>query len=120
VVKNASGAYVEASLESTSKAADGFSMPDLGKLSGEQSKLSITNSTNPAAWPISTFTFLLVAKDFSDKGRALAILRYAWWGTHEGQAFTKDLGYAPLPAGVVTTAEQVLKSVTSGGSAVLK
>ena len=120
VVKNASGAYVEATLESTSKAADGFSMPDLGKLTGEQAKLSITNSTNPAAWPISTFTFLLVAKDFSDKGKALAILRYGWWGTHEGQAFTKDLGYAPLPAGVVTTAEQVLKSVTSGGSAVLK
>ncbi|HYK99533.1 MAG TPA: phosphate ABC transporter substrate-binding protein PstS [Candidatus Acidoferrales bacterium] len=120
VVKNASGAYVEATLESTSKAADGFSMPDLGKLTGEQAKLSITNSTNPAAWPISTFTYLLVAKDFSDKGKALAILRYAWWGTHEGQAFTKDLGYAPLPAGVVTTAEQVLKSVTSGGSAVLK
>jgi phosphate transport system substrate-binding protein len=120
IVKNASGAYVEASLDSTSKAAEGFSMPDLGKLTGEQSKLSITNSTNAAAWPISTFTYLLVSKDFSDKGKALAILRYAWWGTHEGQAFTKDLGYAPLPANVVTTAEQVIKSVTSGGSAVIK
>lgn len=120
VVKNASGAYVEASLEATSKAAEGFSMPDLGKLTGDQTKLSITNSTNPAAWPISTFTFLLVSKDISDKGKALAILRYAWWGTHEGQAFTKDLGYAPLPANVVTTAELVIKAVTSGGSAVIK
>jgi len=120
VVKNASGKYVDASLDSTSKAADGFAMPDLGKLSGEQSKLSITNSTNPDAWPISTFTFLLVPKDLSDKGKALAILRFAWWGTHEGQTFTKDLGYAPLPAGVVKTAEDVLRSVTSGGAKVLK
>ncbi len=118
-VKNAAGKYVDASLDSTSKAADGFSMPDLGKLTGEQAKLSITNSANPAAWPISTFTYLLVPKDMSDKAKALAILRYAWWGTHDGQAFAKDLGYAPLPANVVKTAEDVLRSVTSGGSTVL-
>ena len=119
-VKNAAGKYVEATLDSTSKAADGFSMPDLGKLTGEQSKISITNSANADAWPISTFTFLLVNKDFADKGKALAILRFAWWGTHEGQAFTKDLGYAPLPANVVKTAEDVLRPITSGGSKVLK
>jgi len=120
VVKNAAGKYVEASLDSTSKAADGFSMPDLGKLTGEQTKLSITNSANADAWPISTFTFLLVPKDLSDKGKAQAILRFAWWGTHEGQSFTKDLGYAPLPTNVVKSAEEVLKSVTSGGTKVLK
>ena len=120
IVKNASGAYVEASLDSTSKAADGFSMPDLGKLTDEQAKLSITNSANAGAWPIATFTYLLVPKDASDKGKLQAILRFAWWGTHDGQSFTKDLGYAPLPANVVTTAEQVLYSVTSGGSPVLK
>ncbi|HKW78259.1 MAG TPA: phosphate ABC transporter substrate-binding protein PstS [Candidatus Limnocylindria bacterium] len=120
VVKNAAGKYVEASLDSTSKAADGFTMPDLGKLTGEQSKLSITNATNPDAWPISTFTFLLVPKDSSDKAKITAILRFAWWGTHEGQTFTKDLGYAPLPSGVVKTAEDVLRSVTSGGSRVLR
>jgi phosphate transport system substrate-binding protein len=120
VVKNAAGKYVEASLDSTSKAAEGFSMPDLGKLTGEQAKLSITNSTNADAWPISTFTFLLIAKDYSDKGKAQAILRFAWWGSHEGQAFSKDLGYAPLPSGVVKSTEDVLRSVTSGGSKVLK
>ncbi len=43
VVKNAAGKYVEASLDSTSKAADGFSMPDLGKLTGEQ-----TNRPSPS------------------------------------------------------------------------
>jgi phosphate transport system substrate-binding protein len=119
-VKNAAGKYVEATLDSTSKAADGFSMPDLGKLTGEQTKISITNSANADAWPISTFTFLLVNKDFADKGKAQAILRFAWWGTHEGQTFTKDLGYAPLPTNVVKTAEDVLRSITSGGSKVLK
>jgi len=118
-VKNASGKYVEATLDSTSKAADGFSMPDLGKLTGEQAKLSITNSANPDAYPISTFTFLLVPKTLGDKSKAQALLRFAWWGTHEGQAFAKELGYAPLPANVVKTAEDVLRSVTSNGSKVL-
>ena len=119
-VKNAAGKYVEANLDSTTKAADGFTMPDLGKLTGEQAKLSITNSTSADAWPISTFTFLLVQKDFSDGGKALAILRFAWWASHEGQAFAKDLGYAPLPTAVVKTTEEVLKSVTAGGAKVLK
>jgi phosphate transport system substrate-binding protein len=119
VVKNAAGKYVEASLDSTTKAADGFTMPDLGNLKGQQAKISITNSSNADAWPISTFTFLIVGKDISDKAKAQAILRFAWYGTHEGQVFSKELGYAPLPSGVVTSAEAVLRAVTSGGAAVL-
>jgi phosphate transport system substrate-binding protein len=119
VVKNAAGKYIEASLDSTTKAADGFIPPDWGNLKGQQAKISITNSSNADAWPISTFTFLLVSKDMGDKAKALAIVRFAWYGTHEGQAATKDLGYAPLPTGVVTSAEAVLRAVTSGGTAVL-
>ena len=120
IVKNAAGKYVEASLDSTTKASDGVTLPDLGNLTGQQAKISITNSANADAWPISTFTFLLVPKEVSDKGKALTILRFAWYGTHEGQAFAKDLGYAPLPSTVQKTVEDVLRSVTSGGSKVLK
>jgi phosphate transport system substrate-binding protein len=120
IVKNAAGKYVAASLDSTTKAADGFVSPDFGNLKGQQAKLSITNSANADAWPISTFTFLLLPKDFGDKAKGLAILRFAWYGTHEGQAFAKDLGYAPLPTAVQKAAEDVLRSITSGGSKLLK
>src|SRR5262249_58109879 len=109
-VKNAAGKYGEANLESTTKAADGFQVPDLGNTVGQQAKLSITNAAGADAWPISTFTFLLLPKDFSDKAKGLAALRFSWYGTHEGQALTKDLGYAPLPSGVQKIAEDVLKS----------
>jgi len=119
-VKNAAGTYVEANLDSTTKAADGFQVPDLGNTQSQQAKLSITNAAGPDAWPISTFTFLLLPKDFSDKAKGLAALRFAWYGTHEGQSFTKDLGYAPLPAAVQKAAEDVLKAITSGGSKILK
>ena len=77
-------------------------------------------SPNPAAWPISTFTFWLLPKDVADKGKALATVRFMWWGTHEGQAFTKDLGYAPLPAAVQKKAEDILRSITSGGEKVVQ
>lgn len=120
VVKNASGKYVEASLDSTTKAADGFAPPDWGSLKGQQAKISITNSGNADAWPISTFTFLLVPKDVADRGKAQAIVRFAWYGIHEGQAFAKDLGFAPLPANVVASAEKALKSVASGGTTIIK
>ena len=120
IVKNAAGKYVEASLDSTTKAADGFASPDFGNLKGQQAKLSITSSSNTDAWPISTFTFLLLPKDFSDPAKGLAILRFTWYGTHEGQAFAKDLGYAPLPTAVRNAAEEVLKSITGGGRKLLK
>ena len=95
-------------------------LPFGGDLQGQQAKISITNSSNAEAWPISTFTFLLVPKDVADKGKAQAIVRFAWYGTHDGQKFAKDLGFAPLPANVVASAEKALKAVTAGGTAVVK
>lgn len=111
-MKNASGKFIDASLDSVSKAAVGITLPD-------DLRASLTNSTNADAYPIVAMTYLLTYKDVSDKGKALAMARYFWWGTHEGQAFAKDLGYAPLPADVVTKVEAKIRSITSGGQPVL-
>jgi phosphate transport system substrate-binding protein len=111
-LRNASGKFVDPTLDAVSKAAVGVTYPD-------DLRVSITNSTNADAWPISTFTFLLTYKEVSDRAKALAMVRYFWWGTHDGQAFTKDLGYAPLPADVLTKAEAKIRSVTSNGTPVL-
>lgn len=120
VVKNAAGKYVDATLDSVTKAADGVTLPDLSNLKGQQAKISITNSATADAWPISTFTWILIPKEMADKGKAQAIVRYLWYSTHEGQTFTKDLGYAPLPSAVQKTAEGLIKGVTSGGYAIIK
>jgi phosphate transport system substrate-binding protein len=111
-MKNASGKFVDANLDSVSKAAVGVTLPD-------DLRASLTNSSNADAYPIVAMTYLLTYKDVADKSKALAMARYFWWGTHEGQAFAKDLGYAPLPADVVTKVEAKIKSITSGGQAVL-
>jgi phosphate transport system substrate-binding protein len=111
-LRNASGKFVDPTLDAVSKAAVGVTYPD-------DLRVSITNSPNADAWPISTFTFLLTYKDVTDHAKALAMARYFWWGTHDGQAFTKDLGYAPLPADVLAKAEAKIHAMTSGGSPVL-
>jgi phosphate transport system substrate-binding protein len=111
-MQNAKGKFVEANLDSVSKAADGITLaPDL--------RVSITNSENADAYPISGFTWILVYQEMADQPKALALTRYLWWSVTDGQAFAKELGYAPIPAAVVTKAEDKIRSITSGGTAVL-
>lgn len=112
VVKNASGRFVDATLDSVSKAAVGITLPD-------DLRASLTNSSNPDAYPIVAMTYLLTYKDVPDKAKALAIARYFWWGTHDGQTFAKDLGYAPLPGEVQRKVEAKLHAITSNGQVVL-
>lgn len=112
LVENAKGKFVEASLDSTSKAADGVAIP-------ADFRASITNSDNPDAYPISGFTWTLTYKEIPSRARGLALARFFWWSTHEGQAFAKDLGYAPLPASLVTKVEDALRALTSGGQPLL-
>ena len=110
-LRNAAGNFVDPTLDAVSRAAEGVNYPaDL--------RVSITNAPDAAAWPISTFTFVLTYADISSKQKALAMVRYFWWGTHDGQAFARDLGYAPLPAVAQQKAEEKIKSITSGGQAV--
>jgi len=111
LVKNAKGAFVEPTLDSVSKAAEGVTLaPDL--------RVSITSSDNVAAFPISGLTWLLTYVEIDDRAKALALARYMWWAIHDGQKFAKDLGYAPLPADVVKKAEDKVRGITSGGKAV--
>jgi len=111
-VRNSSGAFVAPDLDSVSKAAEGVTLaPDL--------RASITDPGNAAAYPIAGFTWLLAYAEMPDRAKALALTRYMWWALHDGQRYAKDLGYAPLPADVVELASAKVRSITSGGKAVL-
>jgi phosphate transport system substrate-binding protein len=116
LIKNSSGKYVKASLESTSLAAE-VDIP-------ADTRISITNSDVPDAYPISSFTWIIVYKEQSYNGRtklqAIDLLRELTWMIHDGQQYTKPLNYAPLPDKACVAAENVLKSVTYQGTPVLK
>jgi len=110
LIKNASGAFVEPSLDAvTAAAAESLptTPPDL--------RVSITNGGGANAYPISSYTYVLAYKDQKDGAKGKALVDFLWWGIHDGEAFAKDLQYAPLPAEIVKRAEAQINSITSGG-----
>src|SRR6202030_90521 len=94
LVKNASSAFVKATLEGVSAAAAGASIPD-------DFRVSITNAPGKAAYPISSFTWLLIPAKIDDAAKKKAITDFLHWMLADGQKMTETLTYAPLPKPVV-------------------
>jgi phosphate transport system substrate-binding protein len=103
-MKNQSGAYIEPTLESTSKAADGADIPS-------DFRASIVNSPNPEAYPIASFTWLLIYKNMDDHVKGKAIVDFIRWAITDGQKYAQDLDYAPLPPNVVGLIQKKLDQV---------
>jgi phosphate transport system substrate-binding protein len=116
LVRNKAGNYIEASLETATNAAAG------AVAALEQNtdfRISITNPDGAQAYPIASFTWLLVPREMTDATKARALLNFIWWATHDGQRYNEALSYARLPARVVQLEEERLKSVTVNGTPVL-
>src|SRR3954463_5580910 len=111
-LKNAAGQWVKPTLEAVSAAAAEAGIP-------EDFRVSIVNQPGKAAWPISTFTYLLVYRESSDTVKGDALLEFVWWAEHDGQKLAPSLDYAPLPKPVTARVEAALKTMTVAGKAVL-
>ena len=95
-VQNANGKFVKASLESVTAAAAGAA----AKMPADF-RVSITNAPGDAAYPISSFTWLLLYENPKDKATAHTMNEFMKWALGDGQKLCAGLGYAPLPANVV-------------------
>jgi phosphate transport system substrate-binding protein len=104
-LKNASGNFVKASLESTRNAAAS------AKLTGEDFRVSITNASGKDAYPISTFTYLLIPKQWKDRTKEKVVVDFLNWMLGDGQTMTTQLDYAPLPDAVKEKELEAIKSV---------
>jgi phosphate transport system substrate-binding protein len=93
-VKNAAGAYVKASLQSTSAAA--ASMKDIP----DDFRVSITNAPGKDAYPIASFTWLLVPAKWNDATKQKAMVDFLNWMLNTGEGMVQTLDYAPLPKNV--------------------
>lgn len=111
-VKNPAGEYVEPKIDAITKAADGVELSD-------DLHASITNSKTPGAYPIASFTYLLVYEDTKDVNKAKALAQFLWWAVHDGQKYGADLHYAPLPDAVVKKVEARLRMLRSGDTKLL-
>jgi phosphate transport system substrate-binding protein len=104
-VRNAAGQFVKASLDSvTAAAASVKSMP-------ADFRVSITNAPGKDAYPISSFTWLLIPAQSKDAAKGKIIADFLNWMVDDGQKMTADLTYAPLPASVATKVKDEIKQV---------
>lgn len=109
-IKNKAGEFVEASLESVSAAAAGSvdKMPD-------DLRTQITDADGKEAYPIASYTYVLVLAEQGDQVRGKALADFLYWAVTDGEKFVKDLHYAPLPTTVAEKVKAKIGSMTSGG-----
>ena len=104
-VKNAGGEFVKASLASvTAAAASVKNMP-------ADFRVSITNAPGKDAYPIASFTWLLIPTPSKDPAKGKIIADFLNWMVDDGQKMTADLAYAPLPESVVAKVKETAKQV---------
>ena len=105
-VQNAGGNFVKASVEGVTAAAAGAAgtMPD-------DFRVSITNAPGADAYPIASFTWILMYETPDDKAQGRAMVEFMKWALTDGQKFAKELGYAPLPQAVVDAELKALERV---------
>ncbi len=104
-VKNRAGRFIKADLASVSAAAANFPPAQGGDL-----RVSITNSRGKEAYPISSFTWLLVPEEMKDPGTRTTLLALVHWFLTSGQRQCSVLGYAPLPSDVAKRALQAVET----------
>ena len=105
-VKNAAGVFVKASLAAVSAAA-----ADAAKEMPEDFRVSITNVPGKSAYPISSFTWLLIPEKFSDAAKRDAIKGFVKWMLADGQTYAENLSYAKLPKEVVAMELKAIEKI---------
>lgn len=100
-MKNASGEFMKASLESITAAMATAQIPD-------DFRFSMTNAPGKDAYPIAGATWLLVYEQQKDPMKGKKLVEFLKWAMKDGEKMARDLQYAPLPEKVQ---ERVLKRV---------
>jgi len=104
-VRNSSGAFVKASLDGvTAAAASAPKMP-------ADFRVSITNAPGKDAYPISSFTWLLIPAQSKDAAKGKILADFLNWMVTDGQKMTSALSYASLPDNVVAKVKEAIKQV---------
>jgi phosphate ABC transporter phosphate-binding protein len=111
--------YIEPTLNSTVLAATSISSLPAG--SGNWQSINLLNSSNPGAYPIVTFSYIMVYQELNVFGSSMSLalaqtlVNYLWFVVHNGQDQARPLSYVALPSNVVTNAEASIRSITYNG-----
>lgn len=113
LLRNASGSWVEPTVESVTEAAAGA----VAKLPANTDyRVSIVNAAGPKSYPISSFTWLLVYKNQRDATKAQKLKDFMKWAFTEGEKSAASLDYAPLPASLTERLVARIDSIAAGST----
>jgi len=105
MVKNSAGTWVKGGLESTTAAAGSAkNMPD-------DFRVSITDPPGKNAYPIASFTWLLVPADWKNATKGKVMVDFLNWMLDHGESMVTELDYAPLPANLKEKVRARIKEV---------
>jgi phosphate transport system substrate-binding protein len=110
-IRNASGQFVAptiAAVTAAAEAAAGALPPDTDY------RISIVNAPGAGAYPISSFTWMLVYRREPDAVKGRKLVEFLNWALHEGQGLAEPLDYAPLPARMVARLDSVVRTIQVG------
>ena len=104
-IQNAAGNFIKASLDSTTAAAAS------AKMGESDFRVSITNAPGKEAYPISTFTYLLIPTQWKDATKQKAVVDFLHWMLDKGQTMTTQLDYAALPDSLKEKERKVISTI---------
>ncbi len=104
-LENKSGNYIKPDLETGKNALAGVKLPP-------NLRAWITDPQGTDAYPIVTYTWLLCYKKYQDPKIAATLKSVILFGLHQGQSYSVELGYIPLPADVVKTVTKALDEIS--------
>ncbi len=119
-IQNPAGNWILPTLNTIQIAVQSAASKGLPAGNGDWSGVNLLNAPDPQAYPIVSFTYLLVYKELNvipdmTQTKATALVQFIWWVVHEGQANAPGLAYVQLPANVVQIDEASIKSITFNG-----
>ena len=112
-VRNAAGKFVEPSIAAVTAAAAGVAQ----KLPPNTDyRISIVNAPGADAYPISSFTWILLYKAQPNAEKGKKLLDFLRWALHDGEQSASSLDYAPLPPMLVTRLDSTLATMKVGAA----
>ena len=107
-MQNSSGNFITPSVDSATAASSGIAIPANGQI-------MITNSSNPQAYPIVGFSWVVVYQKQTNKAIGTALVNMLWWAIHTGQNDSPALYYVQLSSSAVTAGEALIKTINYQG-----
>jgi phosphate transport system substrate-binding protein len=104
-LENKAGNYIVPSFESAMACIAACELPD-------NLRIFLPDPEDPESYPIVTLSWILLYKDYPDSKKAQVIRELFQWCLYEGQSFSGDLGYIPLPAKIVAKAAAALATIS--------